>query len=128
MAKFPRPFLVEKRLLKLEKSFRLGTQKLRQKLIAELETIFDEAVKMARGEVTVAGKELTLRARRAWAKVASYTAQVIQGIAKGFDEHEICARARLLGNNAGLRSVKHGNPYKGCITRRNTVFHECHHH
>ena len=89
MAKFSRPFLVEKRLLKLEESFRLDTQKLRQKLIAELETIFDEAVKMARGEVTVAGKELTLRARRAWAKVASYTAQVIQGIARGFDEQEI---------------------------------------
>jgi hypothetical protein len=31
MAKFSRPFLVEKRLLKLEESFRLGAQKLKQK-------------------------------------------------------------------------------------------------
>ena len=86
MAKFSRPFLLLKRIGKIEKRVKIDTQKLRRKLLGELEQIFNEAVKMARGKVTVQGKKLTVKQRQLWARVAAYTAQVMQSIAKGFDE------------------------------------------
>ncbi|MBS7636578.1 hypothetical protein KEJ37_04490 [Candidatus Bathyarchaeota archaeon] len=56
----------------------------------ELEAIFELASKIARGETkTIEGREVTLKQRRDWARIAGYTAQVMQGIAKGFDEKEI---------------------------------------
>jgi hypothetical protein len=89
MAKFSRPFLVARRIADMREKVKVDTQKIREKLLENLQTIFNEAVKFAKGEVTVDGKELTLKQRQAWTRVAAYTAQVIQSVAKGFDEHEI---------------------------------------
>jgi hypothetical protein len=89
MAKFSRPFSVSRKVAGLREKVRVDTQKIRERLLENLQAIFNEAARLAKGETTVNGEELTLKQRQAWARVAAYTAQVIQGVAKGFDEHEI---------------------------------------
>ena len=111
MAKFSRPFLLLKRIGKIQKRVKVDTQKLRRKLLRELEQIFNEAVKMARGEVTVQGRELTVKQRQLWARVAAYTAQVMQSIAKGFDEHEIDVQLRELRRLVDEAKAKAGTGY-----------------
>ncbi|RLC80967.1 MAG: hypothetical protein DRI61_04620 [Chloroflexi bacterium] len=111
MAKFSRPFLLLKRIGKIQKRVKVDTQKLRRKLLRELEQIFNEAVKMARGEVTVQGRELTVKQRQLWARVAAYTAQVMQSIAKGFDEREIDVQLRELRRLVDEAKAKAGTGY-----------------
>lgn len=90
MPKFPRPFLIQRKVSKLRQDLKQKTQQVREKLLNALEAIFDEATKLAKGETqTIQGKPLTLRQRQAWAKVASYTAQVINSITKTIDEKQI---------------------------------------
>ncbi len=89
MARFSRPFLIASRISKLKETVKINTQEIREKLLANLENIFENAVKLARGEVTVDEEKLTLRQREAWARVAAYTAQVIESVAKGFDERRV---------------------------------------
>jgi hypothetical protein len=67
----------------------LTRKKIREKLVENLQTTFYDAAKMAKGEVTLHDEELTLKERHAWARVAAYTAQVIESVAKGFDEQKI---------------------------------------
>jgi hypothetical protein len=87
-------FLVEKRFDRLLRAYKLETQELRQRLIRELESIFELATAIARGEVktqVVDGKpvRITLMQRQKWARAAAYIAQIIHSIARGFDEREI---------------------------------------
>jgi hypothetical protein len=87
-------FLVEKRFDRLLRAYKLETQELRQRLIRELESIFELAAAIARGEVktqVVDGKpvRITLMQRQKWARAAAYIAQIIHSIARGFDEREI---------------------------------------
>ncbi|MEM2191874.1 MAG: hypothetical protein QW540_10665 [Archaeoglobaceae archaeon] len=95
MAKFSLPFSISRRVGELQQTIKVDSQKLREKPLKELEKIFDDAARMAKGEVTIQGKELTLKERRMWARVAAYTAQVMQGIAKGLDEREIDEQLRV---------------------------------
>jgi hypothetical protein len=111
MAKFSRPFLLSKRIGEIQEKVKVDTQRLREKLLRELEQIFNEAVKMARGEVTVQGKELTVKQRQLWARVAAYTAQVMQSIAKGFDEHEIDEQLKELRRLVDEAKAKAGTGY-----------------
>jgi len=78
-----------RRVAELKRAVAVDTQVLREKLLKNLEAIFDNAALLAKGQVTVGGRELTLNERRDWARVAAYTAQIINSIAKGFDEREI---------------------------------------
>jgi hypothetical protein len=87
-------FLIEKRFDRLLRAYKLETQELRQRLIRELESIFELATAIARGEVktqVVDGKpvRITLMQRQKWARAAAYIAQIIHSIARGFDEREI---------------------------------------
>jgi len=60
-----------------------------------LEGIFDVAATYARGSVDRpvedegCPKELTIAEKQMWARIASYTAQIINSIAKGIDERQI---------------------------------------
>jgi hypothetical protein len=89
MAKFSRPFSVAKRLAYTIKNVHVDTQKIREKLLESLLDIFEDAVKLAKGKVSVDKQELTLKQRQAWARVAAYTAQIIESVTKGFDEQKI---------------------------------------
>ena len=111
MAKFSLPFLMAKRIGELQQKIKVDSQRLREKLLLELEKIFDDATKMAKGEVTVNGKEPTLKERRMWARVAAYTAQVMQGIAKGLDEREIDEQLKELRRLVDEAKAKAGTGY-----------------
>jgi predicted transcriptional regulator len=85
---------IERRFERLLRAYRLETQELRQRLISELETIFEMATAIATGEIKtqmVDGKpvRITLMQRQKWARAAAYIAQIIHSIARGFDEREI---------------------------------------
>ncbi|MBC7129908.1 hypothetical protein H5T51_01640 [Candidatus Bathyarchaeota archaeon] len=109
MAKFSRPFLIYRRILKLEEKFHADTQRLRGKLMQELENIFDEACRIAKGEVKIIDeREVTMKQRQMWARIAAYTAQVMQGIAKGFDEREIDEQLKELRRLVDEAKAKSG--------------------
>ncbi len=80
----------------------VDTQRTRQKLIGQLEVIFETASCYARGNVTwVTGEDgkkrpLTVLERQWWAKIAAQTAATINNIARGFDEHQIDDQLNLL--------------------------------
>jgi hypothetical protein len=64
-------------------------------LIARLEEVFELASDYARGKIERVidedGKErpLTIAEKQFWAKIAAYTAQIINNLAKGIDERQI---------------------------------------
>jgi hypothetical protein len=62
---------------------RVDTQRLREKLLMRLKELFDMSCGQARN------KGLDLWEREKWARVAAYTAQVMEGLAKGFDESQV---------------------------------------
>jgi UDP-galactopyranose mutase len=72
----------------------VDTQSIRAKLLAQLQGIFDMAVGIAKGKVKHfkddEGKEhkVTLKQREKWARIAAYAAQVMSGLATGFDEKQ----------------------------------------
>ena len=89
MAKFSRPFLIIRRIAKLKENVKINTQKIRENLLSNLTSIFESAVKFAKGKTTINGHELMLKEREKWVRVAAYTAQVINSVASGFDERQI---------------------------------------
>jgi hypothetical protein len=60
--------------------YQVKTQKLREKVLSQLQEIFDMACGQAKN------KNLGIMEREKYARVAAYTAQVMEGVAKGFDD------------------------------------------
>jgi hypothetical protein len=72
----------------------LDKQQIRSKSIKSLEGLFDLACSLAKGEIktqVVAGKQLkvTVKQRQMWARIAAYTAQIMNSVMTGFDEKQI---------------------------------------
>jgi hypothetical protein len=85
---------VQCRVLRLERAYKFETRRLRKHMMNELTVIFRMASAIAKGKVkthVVDGKRIhySVRQREKWARVAGYIAQVIDAIAKNFDEHEL---------------------------------------
>jgi hypothetical protein len=85
---------VQFRVLRLEQACKLETKRLREHMIDELTVIFQMASAIAKGEARthiIDGKRIrySVRQRERWARVAGYIAQIIDAIAKNFDEHEL---------------------------------------
>jgi uncharacterized Ntn-hydrolase superfamily protein len=86
---------VYRRLARVHRDFQVDTQFVRSKTIKRLEEIFRIASDYARGKVDRVtgedGKErsLTILERQFWARIAAYTAQIINNIANGIDERKI---------------------------------------
>ena len=83
--------------LYLRKIYRVSlvdTQKIRAKLMHRLDSIFELAVAIAKGEMKFwrdeNGKkhEVTPKQREKWARIAAYAAQVMSGLTRGFDEKQ----------------------------------------
>jgi len=107
MPKFSRPFSITRKVAQLKETIKIDTQRIREKILEKLQAIFQNAVSLAKGETTVNKEPLTIKQHQAWARVAAYTAQVIQGIAKGFDEHQIdedLAKLEALINEAATKT------------------------
>lgn len=83
MVKITRKELVERRLLVCRRIVRVDTQRLRCQLMVKLKDMFDAAHCLAQQ------KDLDLNVRQKWMRVAAYAAQVINSLAKGFDEKQI---------------------------------------
>jgi len=75
--------MIIRRLQIARRIFKVDTQRLREKLLSQLQELFDMACGQAKN------KNLDLMQREKYARVAAYTAQVIEGVAKGFDERQI---------------------------------------
>ncbi len=86
---------VSSRIFQLRKTLHVDTQRTRKKLIIRLEEVFDLASNYARGRITRViddnGKErpLTIAEKQFWARIAGYTAQIINSVANGIDEWQI---------------------------------------
>ncbi len=86
---------VEVRVSKMRRIFHVDTQNTRRKLLIQLEGLFEISSNYARGKVDrirdETGKErpLTIAERQYYARIAAYTAQIINSIAKGLDERQI---------------------------------------
>ena len=86
--------MIHTRVARLRRRVKVDTQRIRERLLRGLEEIFNLAASLARGEIqtlTVDGKQVkvTLKQRQMWARVAAYTAQIMNSIAEGFDEREV---------------------------------------
>jgi len=86
---------VSLRVSKMRRILHVDTQRTRQRLIARLEEIFEISSDYARGRVKRVvdehgvERELTVVERQFWARIATYSAQIINSIAKGIDERQI---------------------------------------
>lgn len=67
------------RLRKIRIMMKVDTQKIRRRLIIRLQEIFDLASEEMKGSDESSSE---------WARVAAYTAQVIEGISRGYDERQ----------------------------------------
>jgi hypothetical protein len=83
------------RLSKMRRILHIDTQRMRGRIIVQLEDVFHIAVSYSRGKMSKVvdkdGKErpLTVAERQLWARIAAYTAQIINNIANGLDERQI---------------------------------------
>jgi len=81
-------------LVKMRRVAHVNSQTIRAKLLRQLDALFNLAYSIAKGEVKRLrddeGKEysVTPGQRQKWARLATYTAQVMQNLSKGFDEKE----------------------------------------
>ena len=86
---------VNLRVNKMRRIFHVDTQNTRRKLIVHLEELFEISSNYARGKFDhirdETGKErlLTIAERQNYTKIATYTAQIINSVAKGLDERQI---------------------------------------
>jgi len=86
---------VSRRVAQIRRTVDLDTQRLRRKTIRMLEDIFKIACDYARGKVDRVtdengkARELTIPEKQFWARIAAYTAQIINTVAKGIDERQI---------------------------------------
>ena len=89
-----RKLMIFKRINRLRRKIEIDTQRIRAQTLESLEEIFKLAASLAKGEFqtqTVNGNtlEVTMTERQIWSRVAAYTAQVMNSIAKHFDEREL---------------------------------------
>ncbi len=121
------------RVGQMRRTFHVDTQHTRRKLMIQLEELFEIASNYARGKVKYVvdeeGKQrpLTIAERQFYARIAAYTAQIINCIAKGLDERQIDrdldaleamlrktaaaeAKANAAGLDAGSRRESLGAP------------------
>lgn len=86
---------VNVRVTKMRRILHVDTQQTRKKLLIQLEELFRIASNYARGAVKhVVDEEgkarpLTIVERQYYARIAAYTAQIINCVAKGIDERQI---------------------------------------
>jgi len=89
--------MILRRVAKLREKVKVDTQRMRAKWMKSLEEIFNFAASLAKGEFktqTVNGEtvKVTMKQRQIWARIAAYTAQIMNSIAQGFDERQIDAQ------------------------------------
>lgn len=88
---------VNKRISNTRQILSVNSQRTRRKLIYELEEIFELSSVYARGRINwVTGDDgkprpLTIVEKQFYARIAAYTVQIINSVAKAIDERQIIA-------------------------------------
>ena len=72
-----------RRTAQAKRIFQVDTQRIRAKLMKSLEGMFEVAEGFAKD------KNLKLKQRQVWSRIAAYIGQVINSLAKSFDEAKI---------------------------------------
>ena len=93
--------MLKNRIRKLRTEVKIDTQKLRDETIKNLQELFTLAKSQAQNE------NLRLKQRQNWTRIAAYICQVINTIAKGFDERQIdedLAKLEELINEAAAKT------------------------
>jgi len=85
---------IEQRIAKLTKQLEIDTQKVRARLIKNLEKLFEVAAEHANPE-TVGEKRKTKQIRE-WSRLAAYISQVINSVSKTYDLAKIQAELENL--------------------------------
>jgi len=92
---------VARRFSQVRKTFQVDTQRLRVKAVKGLEELFDLAKAFAQGTYKfqyAQGKRepVTMKQRQMWARIAAYSAQIMNTIANGIDDRQIDKDLALL--------------------------------
>jgi len=110
LVKISRIAMIESRVKRLRQKVKVDTEKLREKLLFQLEEIFNNAAKLAKNE------KAEIKERQMWARIAAYTAQTMESIARGLDERTIDEQLKELERlvneakaKAKTRKSKSGN-------------------
>jgi len=101
LVKISRNKMLKNRIQKLRTEVKIDTQKLRDETIKNLQELFTLAKSQAQNE------NIKLKQRQNWTRIAAYICQVINTIAKGFDERQIdedLAKLEELINEAAAKT------------------------
>ena len=83
--------LVERRISQLHRRVKLDTNEMRNRWITELESLFDMATPIAKGEISQGSDKLeatTPKERQMWAQTAANIATVMGNLSKTYDERQ----------------------------------------
>lgn len=125
---------VNVRVTKMRRILHVDTQHTRRKMMIQLEELFQISSNYARGAVKHVVDEkgkprpLTIIERQYYARIAAYTAQIINCIAKGLDERQIDkdldqleAMLKKTHEQAGLDGEKPGLRAEDAGSRRDSL-------
>jgi hypothetical protein len=103
LVKIPVNRYVEKRIAETMREMEAALNKLKRKMLKNLEEIFEIAGKIAKGEIKhqrVSGRmiKITIPQRRRWLLVAGQTTEIIKGMTENFNEKEIKTKLGELEN------------------------------
>jgi len=85
LVKISRNSMIKRRIADLKENIHVNTQRIREKTLNRLEELFDIAENMAKS------KNVKMKQRQIWARIAAYIAQIINSVALSFDERQIDA-------------------------------------
>ena len=103
---------------KMDRLVNVDSQAIRAKLLKQLDALFELAFSIAKGEVKHLrdedGKLYTVsqQQRQKWARLAAYTAQVMQNLTRGFDEKQFqtdLKRLQEMVNEVRRRQTQEAN-------------------
>lgn len=83
MVKISRNSMIKRRIADLKENIHVNTQRIREKTLNRLEELFDIAEGMAKS------KNVKMKQRQIWARIAAYIAQIMNSVALSFDERQI---------------------------------------
>ncbi len=88
---------VLRRVEKVRREVEVAARRLREKMLKDLEEVFETSARVARGEVVrrrIDGRmvRITLEQRRKWLRVAEKAAKIIESVSINIDEREIYAQ------------------------------------
>jgi hypothetical protein len=101
LVKISRNRMLENRVKKLRAELKVNTQKIRDEAIQSLQELFTLAKEQAQNS------NVKLKERQAWARVAAYICQIMNGVANRVDEQQIdqdLNRLEELVNEAASKS------------------------